>query len=696
MLFTPSRPPCDPARRDGEAPVAPSPYTSRSTGVLGVGAAIAWLLAFAPALAWAQTDPPQTSSFERATVPGDPAPAPAPRHASSGAAAVTVATPAPAPPGDLNDLDAWLEYKRSAHLSALPDEARLFYRRALIARRGGRTQDAVRLVRGATELDPSFVAPQLSLASWCLLSDPGQSVSRYGTVLDLARHSFLLQIEMVGNLVFFALQGVFVGILATAITIVFLRHAELRHVWEERLRTKVSPMSTRIWAWVILVVPFVAGLGLALPVVAFLGLLWPVLKVRERAIYVALLVALVAAPCSGFLIGRLAAPLREDQGPLFGTSSVQDEAWSPERQASLERLAAEHPDDPFVLFALGWSARQGGDLVTADAAYRRALVAWPDDPRVLNNLGNVEVAQGRLGPGIELYKRAVTADPRCAAAQFNLSQIYTRQFEYRAASEAAARASALDFDLVKTQQALGTEDGVLPLADLWISPATFWRTVWEPGTVLHTEPVLPTAWRGHIETSGPPFVGLVIAFCLASLMVGARWQRAMPLRSCRNCDRVVCRRCAERRREIALCPICAAQEANAESREFAQVLLARQRGRMERSRRLVRSTLAMLLPGYGMLAFQRVLRGTFLVTCAALLAAPCLGVAAPFSYQTGLGLDGDLVSPILAVVAWLMLYGVSYLAYSAQAARAAAQAALLAAPVRSRPSQVSRVTARAA
>jgi tetratricopeptide (TPR) repeat protein len=703
MLFTPSRSPGDAACRDGLTPVAPFARARLMPGVMMVAAALVWLLVLAPASAPAQTDPStapteasQAQAVPSQTPPSQGAAAAGATPAPSAPVATAAATPAPVPPNDLNDVGAWLDYKLAAHLSMLPDEARLFYRRGLIAKRGGRGQDAMRLVRGAADLDPTFVQPQLTLATWTLLSDPGQSVSRYAAVLELVRNSFPLQIELVGNALFFVLQGLFIGLLATALTMVFLRHAELRHIWEERLRTKVGPLSTRIWAWVILLVPFAAGLGLALPVVAFLGLLWPVLRVRERTVYVVLLVTLIAAPFSGHLIGRLAAPLSEEQAPLFGTASIRDEAWSRARQASLERLAAAHPDDPFVLFGLGWSARQGGDLATAERAYRGALVAWPEDPRVLNNLANVVVAQGRLGPAIELYRRAIAADPRCAAAQFNLSQIYTRQFEFRAASEAAARASALDFDLVKTQQTLGTGDGVLPLADLWIPPITFWRSVWEPAALLHTQPILPMVWRNHIETSGAPFAGLVLAFCLASLMVGVRWHRVMPLRTCGNCDRVVCRRCAERRREVALCPTCASQVANAETREFAQVLLARQRGRMDRSRRLVRTSLATLLPGYGLLAFQRVFRGTFLITCAALLAAPCLGVAPAFSYQSGLGIAQDLVSPILALGAWVLLYALSLLGFLSQKSRAAAQAALMAAPVRSRPSQVAHTTAKAA
>lgn len=677
----------------------PGPSPSRLAPLVSVLLVAA--LSVAPAMAQPEAGTSSTDSADPALADVTVvAPAPAtPRAADAAAPAPPKkrpAAPAVAPPGDLSDLGAWLDYKKRAHLSTLPDESRLFYRRGLIAARAGQSEEAIRLVRGAAELDPLFVTPHLTLASWFLPRDPSQALLRYAVVLDLARRSFLLQIEMAANFIFFTMHGLFVGLLATSLAIVFLRQAELRHLWEERLRRALTPASARAWGWTMLLLPFVTGVGLALPVVAFLGLLWPLLRVRERAVYVALLVVLLAAPFSGHLVGRLAGPLREERGPLFGTASLQDEAWSPARQASLERLATEHPDNPFVQFGLGWAARQGRDLDTAEAAYRRALLLWPKSAAVLNNLANVTMEQGKPVAALELYRRAITADPSCAAAHYNLSQVYTRQFEYRAASEAAARASALDFELVKSQQALGTEDGVMPLADEWIAPVIFWRSVLDPAATAGTRPELPAVWRGHIETSGLPFAGAVLVLCLGSLMLGFRWQRAMPLRPCHNCGRVVCRRCSQRRRELALCPDCAEQESRAESPEFARVLLARQRGRIERGRRLARTTLAALLPGYGLLAFQRVFRATALITAAALLSAPWFGIHAPFAYQTGPGISDASTSPILVLGGWILVYAASLLGYFTQAARDASRAATLAAPVRSRPSQVTQITAKAA
>src|SRR5262245_50718070 len=189
-------------------------------------------------------------------------------------------------PDDLGDLGAWLEYKHNSHQPALPDEARLFYHRGILAHRDGDLQQAIRLVRGAAELDPSFVTPHLALASWALTRDPSQALLRYGVVLDLVRRSFLLQIELVANFVFFTLHGLFLGLLITSLLVVLLHQAELRHIWHERLTRRLAPASAGVWTWILLLAPFAAGLGLALPAVVLMGMLWPLLRVRERLVFV--------------------------------------------------------------------------------------------------------------------------------------------------------------------------------------------------------------------------------------------------------------------------------------------------------------------------------------------------------------------------------------------------------------------------
>lgn len=593
------------------------------------------------------------------------------------------------PPANLRDLAAWLDYKVRHHVASLPHEARIFYRRGLLAEQSHQHEEAVRLVRGASELDPSFAAPHFSLASWFLVREPSQMLLQYAAALELLRHDFALQLELAAEAFLIGLEALFLGLLAAGVIIVFLRHRELRHGWCERLGHFLTPGSARLWSWGFLLLPFTVGLGLALPTVAFLGMLWSTLRVRERVLFILLAGAVGTAPLLGGVIGRMSLPLREDAAPFFGVALIENEPYSRARQERLAALALTHPGDPFVQFGLGWTARHGGDLATAEEAYRHALVAWPDDGRVLNNLGNTLTMQGRLDEALACYQKAVAADPGNAPAHFNASQIYTQRFEYRNATRELSRASAIDFELVKSYQSLATADGWMPLVDQWIEPHTFWTALWNSGVPqAGGAGSLPPAWRPLIECSGWRFSALALLVGLLSVLWGLKQNRSLPLRACSNCGQVVCRRCAERRREHALCPTCAALEARAESPDFARVLLQQHRRRVRTIEHLLRTALATVIPGYGLLAFRHVFRAVLLLAAAAVLLRGWLGFGSPFVVQPRLAPLGQELPLPVTVGLWVALYAVSLLGYFVQVTRTDAQAAAQGGLVRSRSAQV--------
>jgi tetratricopeptide (TPR) repeat protein len=607
----------------------------------------------------------------------------------------TAAAAARQPPADLRDLDAWLAYQDRAHITALPAEARIFYRRALTAWKSGESSEAVRLTRGAIELDPSYAAPQLKLTTWLLLREPSQAVLGLTALYDLVRRDFLLQHGIAANAVFFLLYALFFAVLAAAALLVALRHQELLHMWEERFGTRLTAVTTRWWAWIYLLLPMVLGLGLAFPTLLFLGMLWPLLRVRERLLFITLVILVAAAPLAPVLMGRLAAPLRADGPPFFGVAAMQNEPATMEQRQRLAALAARHPSNPFVHFGLGWSARRGGDLGTAEAAYRKALERWPDNDRVLVDLGNVLAAKGSFDQALALYQRAIEVAPNNAAAHFNASQVHNRRFDYQAANQEVTRASELDFELVRAFQAETPAPGELPLADQWLPPVTFWRALLDRTASGIGAPAIPPAWRGLLELSVWWFSVTGFLLAVTGVLLGIHWQRRLPVRACSNCGRVVCRRCAERRREMALCPSCTMVAARAASPEFARVLLLQHARRVERSRRLVTTSLATLIPGSGQIAFHRVFGAVSLLASCILIAFPWLGVAPPFTSDQQLAMPAD-GNPWVALAALGFLYLTSLMSYLRRAARADAARAAAAVPVRSRVAQATRLEREAA
>ncbi len=597
---------------------------------------------------------------------------------------------APVPPADLRDVQAWVNYKQARHLSALPTEARLFYRRGLTAKLAGQDAVAMRCVRGASELDPTFVEPHLTIASWSLTREPSQALLQYAAVLDLLRQDFNLQLDLAANLLLLVGQAMFAGLLLAGVLIVWLRRDELMHLWQEQLGRFTSLKTARWWALSFLILPFVAGFGLALPTLVCLGLMWQGLRLRERALFVMLLLAVATMPLTLRIVERMALGLDATSAPFHGVTTLENESYSAARAASLRAAAAKHPDDAFVQFGLAWAARRGHDLPTAEKAYREVLRIWPDDSRVLNNLGNVLAVQGRTEEALTAYKKSGDIDPTNAAAWFNASQIYTQRFEYQLATDALSRASASQFEMVKAYQSQATDDGLLPLVDQWLDPKAFWRALSDAPLGADLRGSIPMNLRTHIETSGWKFSILTVILATFSIFVSNWLAKHLPLRQCSNCGRTVCRRCAKRRREHALCPACAQVEAQTETQDFSRLLLMQARNKHTRRSHWIRTALASVVPGYGLLAHRHVFTSVFLLGTTWVLAQLWFGYAPPFALEPRLTVPGEEIPIVLIAGVFVGVQLMSLLGYFHHNAKEREREVALATSQRGRVTQSTR------
>ena len=594
-------------------------------------------------LPFASGAPPRADTLEPSEV------SPAPRHEDA--------------PADLRDVNAWIAWKNAQQLSALPLEARLFYRRGLLARQSGQYPEALANLRGAIELDPSFLAPHLTLAGWFMLSDPAQTLMHCAVLVDRLRRDFTLQLDVAANVLSLGLEALFAGLLLAGLIVVLLLRHELAHGLNEHLIAYISPVTARLWAPMALALPFLAGVGLTLPVLALLAFLWTHLSLRQRVLFALLAAAAVGVPFALSTLDRFTLALHTSSPPFYEMPTVQPTSWTPEAQARLERYADGDPGNGFAQFALAWLARRGAQLEVAERAYRAALEAWPEHSAVLTDLGNVLAMRGRSEPALDLYRRAAQRDPGNAAAHFNASQLLTRRFDYGSANEELRQASAIDFELVRQYQARAGASGLLPLVDVWPAPRTFWGALYHAPALPGRQP-LPLNLRGRVETSGWPF-SVAALFAVIGGLAAGRWQhRRLPLRTCSNCGVVLCRRCARRRREAALCPECDRICGGVETQEFSRVLLLRHRARRRNGERYVRTGLAALVPGYGLLAHHRVFGPVAMLSFAWLLGRLMLGGALPFSVTPRLFIPGAELPHELELLALVFIYAWSLSAYA--------------------------------
>jgi len=167
-----------------------------------------------------------------------------------------------------------------------------------------------------------------------------------------------------------------------------------------------------------------------------------------------------------------------------------------------------------------------------------------------------------------------------------------------------------------------------------------------------------------MEAAGWPFSLAAIAFMVAGWL-GGRWEhRRLPLRTCSNCGVVVCRRCARRRREAALCPECDRVSGGSETQEYSRTLLLQHRARRRDTERYVRTGLAALVPGYGLLAHHRVAGPVAMLSATWLLARLAFSSVLPFAVTPRLTIPGSELPHVFVLLALGAVYAWSLAAYA--------------------------------
>ena len=575
--------------------------------------------------------------------------------------AATTPPPAPAvaPPVDPADVQGWLAWKQAEDLPALPHAAMLVHRLGNEARDRGDHETAVRLWRGAEELDPQALAPRLALAGHFLGRDPAQGLIEIGRVVGLARAQFRLQHFFVSSALFLACSALGLATIAVGLLLCWRHRMRLIHVYSELLRRRLPGRRATTWAWVALLLPFAFGLGVGVPVVFTLALLWSYLKKSERVVFVALAAMLVASPMAARLFDDLSLPARDGAAPFYSTTRVDQEPFTPERLGEIAALSAAHRDNAFLAFAEGWMAQRGRRWDEAVDAYQRAQALWPHEARIPNNLGNIETLRGNGDAAEAHYKKAIDLSPRWAAPRYNLGQLYTARFRYAEASEEIAQATALDFDLVRSLQARSSATNAPALAEEWLEPSVQWPAVFEGGTRAGAAP--PPAWRPWFESRGMPVAVWTLLFAALGLVLGLLLHHQLPARICGNCAATVCRRCATRRRDQVLCVECSELLAHATTPEFGRLLLFKRRRETKKRQGMIRLAIAAIVPGYGAVAFERVVLGWTLATAATLCAVLLLGDTSPFPYDPRVLAEAPRPWTGAALAGLVAVYVVSFL-----------------------------------
>jgi tetratricopeptide (TPR) repeat protein len=126
----------------------------------------------------------------------------------------------------------------------------------------------------------------------------------------------------------------------------------------------------------------------------------------------------------------MASLLLAAAGPAFAKARAEVHK---EQQSADSPTAANSRIDPQAWFAKGQAALQSGDLDTAEAAFRKVLVADPQAGSAYANLGVIAMRRKDWDRAITLLHKAEKLEPKIAGIRLNIGLVEYRRGNYASA-----------------------------------------------------------------------------------------------------------------------------------------------------------------------------------------------------------------------------------------------------------------------
>ena len=353
-------------------------------------------------------------------------------------------------------------------------------------------------------------------------------------------------------------------------------------------------------AWALIfaapVLLLLSGVGPLLVLVALLSFFWMFMPRGERGISVFIVLWLGfssfwAAPLHSFLIGEGSLSLRLLSQVAEGNPSASGTAGEMQSQGGYE-------GDWEVIFSMGLQSKREGHTEKAAALYRKAQTLAPNEPIIPNNLGTIYLSMKLYQPAIDSLKQSISLDSKNVAAHYNLNLVYQELLKFEEASQAYAKAQAINKTLVESYSNKGREavDAVLPAK-------LFWRRLFLGGGDHGTGSTgLLAGLFSPIAPDSSPIIlaGGAVLVLLFRLILNAK-RIAI---SCALCSRSICFHCQRRLIDLRVCQSCWAPLKNVKRKAELPLL----QSKIVRTRGLG-LVLSLLLPGVGNLYRKQSISG---------------------------------------------------------------------------------------
>jgi Tfp pilus assembly protein PilF len=323
--------------------------------------------------------------------------------------------------------------------------------------RAGDTEEAAEHFLTASRYLRTSPDPHFALARVYVRSSFMDAFLEFATGIKLLLTDFVYQSLLLSNLAIVLIVAIGATIYTGAAIVVF-RHA--RRVWHSVIIT-ASPW-IRGWYLKAIIIGcifsffvIISGrslIGIATwTLVIGIGLSWRFTVPAERKVLVALIVFLVLF---GFLLDAATRIIstQQPESPvrLAAMVGLLDEQ---RLVAQMERTKASPQFDPISEFMRGLIALKTGDLGTAIERFNLASKFAPHNPAILNNLGIAFHELGRYDEAVANFRQALRFGPREALIHYNYAQTLNALIQYDLSQEELAKASTLDFELIRLNRA---------------------------------------------------------------------------------------------------------------------------------------------------------------------------------------------------------------------------------------------------
>jgi Tfp pilus assembly protein PilF len=431
--------------------------------------------------------------------------------------------------------------------------------------------------------------PHFMLARLYLKRLSIDAIIEFGTGLKLMMADFATQSLAAANLMVALFIGLGIAVYLGVVT-VLARHAKT--IWYSLLLT-FSPvfgekqLKVISGGVVIALIAMLSGMSmlavLTWAAVIASSLAWRYAGTSDRRMMIAFGVYLVAFGPIFSLTTSLVSTQHPSSPTRIAALAGQTTEIEFAKAAQTNTVLAEN--NPIGEFMRGLLCLKAGDYLASIEHFNIASKFTRTNVATLNNIAVALHNMGRYREAQVKFKEALTHGPRQALVHYNYSQTLNALLYYDLAQSELAKASSIDFDLVRSLVAVTDKPQLVPMS---LDNSVLWDLAMQPGNSTFHPKYHPT------ESGWPGILVLIALACGAFWVVrGAN----LPAR-CDICDGLVKTEVTKRKRREVLCPDCKAVKLNnADDTDALERQLESRVQAVQTRRGIVNIALGLAVPG---------------------------------------------------------------------------------------------------